>query len=61
MTTDEIDIFEECRCKPEYSIEDSTLYFGRCNHWHGYNLGQLTDIAYNTLDILNGNLNNDSN
>ena len=36
-----------------FTIEDDTLYFGRDNRHHGFNLGKLTDIAYNTLQILN--------
>ena len=36
-----------------FTIEGDTLYFGRSNERHGYNLGQLTDRSFNALDILN--------
>lgn len=58
---DNFDPFAECKCKHKYTIIDDTLYFGRCIHFHGYNLGQLTDRSYNCLEILNGNLKNDTN
>jgi hypothetical protein len=41
----------------EFTIEDGVLFFGRTNHKHGFNLGKISDIAYNTLDILNAPLN----
>jgi hypothetical protein len=38
----------ECNCKDEYSIEshgkDYVLYFGRCDHRHGFNLCTLSDF-----------------
>jgi hypothetical protein len=40
-----------CNCKEGYTIEkhgdDYALYFGRCNHKHGYNLAKISDIAHN--------------
>jgi hypothetical protein len=37
----------------KFTIEDDTLYFGRDDQRHGYNLGQLTDRSFNALGILN--------
>lgn len=40
-----------CDCKDEYSIEPHgdayALYFGRCNHKHGYNLAKISDCSHN--------------
>ena len=36
-----------------FTIEGDTLYIGRSNERHGYNLGQLTDRSFNALSILN--------
>ena len=42
---------EVCSCKPAYSIEPHgdahALYFGRCDHLHGYNLCRITEPAFN--------------
>jgi len=42
---------EICDCKSTYSIEPHgdayALYFGRCNHAHGYNLATISDISFN--------------
>ena len=42
---------EICDCKSVYSIEPHgdahTLYFGRCNHRHGYNLAKISDLSHN--------------
>jgi len=50
-------IFPVCNCKNEYTIEPhadgKVLYYGRCNHRHGFNLCRVDDIAFNALDILN--------
>jgi len=42
-----------CDCEDKYTIEDDTLYYGRCNHKHGYNLCKVSDKSFNMLDILN--------
>jgi hypothetical protein len=40
-----------CNCKDKYSIEKHgdayALYFGRCDHKHGYNLAKISDLALN--------------
>lgn len=40
-----------CNCDSQYTIESHgegyALFFGRCNHRHGYNLVYLTDPAFN--------------
>ncbi len=44
-------IFETCICETKYTIEPHgngyVLYYGRCNHRHGYNLVYLNDPAIN--------------
>jgi len=44
-------IFEECKCPTEYSIEPHgdgfALYLGRCGHRHGYNLINMKEPAWN--------------
>jgi hypothetical protein len=41
----------ECNCDTKYTIEPHgngwVLYYGRCNHRHGYNLTYLTEPAFN--------------
>jgi hypothetical protein len=43
--------FEPCKCENAYSIEPRgeghVLYYGRCNHRHGYNLVELHGPAFN--------------
>ena len=48
------DIFNNCTCEMKYTIrphgannEFHVLYYGRCNHRHGYNLVELHDPALN--------------
>ena len=40
-----------CNCKDTYTIEEHgyayALYYGKCNHRHGYYLAKISDIAYN--------------
>ena len=40
-----------CDCEDKYSIEPHgdahVLYYGRCDHKHGYNLFTISDVAYN--------------
>ena len=42
---------EICDCESTYSIEphgaNYALYFGRCNHRHGYNLATLSELSHN--------------
>ena len=45
--------FFVCKCVDTFSIEDNTLYFGRCRHKHGYNLCKVDDMSGNMMDILN--------
>jgi hypothetical protein len=44
-----------CDCEQKYSIEPHgdayALYYGRCNHVHGYNLAKISDISYNCPPI----------
>lgn len=44
-------LFEECKCENKYSIEPHgdgyALYYGRCNHRHGYNLINMVEPAFN--------------
>ena len=48
-----MDIFN-CKCIDRYTVEDNILYYGRCDHKHGFNLCTVSDVSYNMLDILNG-------
>lgn len=45
-------------CELKYTIEPHgdglTLYWGRCNCRHGYNLAQVSEVSANALEILNG-------
>jgi hypothetical protein len=47
-----------CDCKDRFTIEPHgeglTLYYGRCDHKHGYNLGEIREPSYNALSVLNG-------
>lgn len=51
------EFFKPCDHPQRFTIEPHgdgmTLYFGRCGHFHGYNLGAITDISFNALEILN--------
>lgn len=44
-------LFEECKCVAQYTIEPHgdgyALYYGRCNHRHGYNLINMVEPAWN--------------
>ncbi len=46
-----------CECEDKFTIEEhgggEVLYFGRCDHKHGFNLCHVTEKSYNILDILN--------
>lgn len=47
-----IDFFHKCKkCEPRYTIEPHgdgyALYYGRCNHRHGYNLINMVEPAFN--------------
>ena len=53
---------EICECDSEYSIEPHgdayALYFGRCDHQHGYNLAKISELSHNCeLDKLEQLLN----
>lgn len=45
------DPFGICECEAKYTIEPHgegyALYYGRCNHRHGYNLVYLTEPSFN--------------
>ena len=45
------DPFGECKCETRYTIEPHgdgyALYYGRCNHRHGYNLINMVEPAWN--------------
>lgn len=44
-------MIDECQCENKYTIEHHgdgyALYYGRCDHRHGYNLAYLTETAWN--------------
>lgn len=46
----EADLYN-CSCEAYYSIEPHgdgyALYYGRCNHCHGYNLANMVEPAWN--------------
>ena len=50
IVTDFADLFR-CKCEPQYTIEPHgdgyALYFGRCNHKHGWNLVYLKEPSAN--------------
>lgn len=41
----------ECKCEAKFTIEPHgdgyALYYGRCNHRHGYNLVNMVEPAFN--------------
>lgn len=45
-----------CQCADRYSIEahgnGHALYFGRCNHRHGYNLLHITECTRHDILVL---------
>lgn len=45
------DDFLDCKCEQIYTVEPHgdgfVLYYGRCNHRHGYNLVYLKEPAIN--------------
>lgn len=46
-----MNILNKCDCPADFKIrphgEGDALYFGRCNHRHGYNLVHLVEPAFN--------------
>lgn len=50
-----------CKCPEIYSIETHgngwALYFGRCNHRHGWNLANMTEIDFSRWQIVLNKLN----
>lgn len=46
-----LSLFDECKCQIKYTIEPHgngyALYYGRCNHKHGYNLINMLEPAWN--------------
>lgn len=55
------DIFSECHCEDVYSYEPHgdgyAVYFGRCEHRHGYNLMNVSTHDTRILDKIVGLLN----
>jgi hypothetical protein len=49
--TDWEEFLQPCECEVKYSIEPHgdgyALYYGRCNHRHGYNLANMVEPAFN--------------
>ena len=45
------EFLQPCECEVKYSIEPHgdgyALYYGRCNHRHGYNLANMVEPAFN--------------
>ena len=50
-----------CECKDRYSIEQHgngyALYFGRCQHRHGYNLAHITETSPDVIKRIETALN----
>jgi hypothetical protein len=44
-------MINECTCEVCYSIsphgDDYALFYGRCDHRHGYNLANIVEAAFN--------------
>ena len=44
-------LFGDCKCEEKFTIEPHgkgyALYYGRCNHKHGYNLINMIEPAWN--------------
>lgn len=52
MTEEEwAEFIKPCKCENRYTIEPHgkgyALYYGRCNHRHGYNLINMVEPAWN--------------
>jgi hypothetical protein len=53
MTNEEAwaELLKPCTCENKYTIEPHgkgyALYYGRCNHRHGYNLVNMVEPAFN--------------
>lgn len=53
MSNTELNILElfQCNCEARYSIrphgDGYALYYGRCDHRHGYNLANILEPAWN--------------
>lgn len=45
------EFIKPCKCEVKYTIERHgkgyALYYGRCNHRHGYNLANIVEPAWN--------------
>ena len=45
------ELLKPCACEEKYSIsphgEGYALYYGRCDHRHGYNLAYITEPTFN--------------
>lgn len=45
------DLYTNCNCKMKYTIrphgDGYALYYGRCDHMHGYNLINMIEPAWN--------------
>jgi hypothetical protein len=45
------ELLKPCTCENKYTIEPHgegyALYYGRCNHRHGYNLVNMVEPAFN--------------
>ena len=45
------DLLKPCACECRYTIsphgEEYALFYGRCDHQHGYNLAYISEPAFN--------------
>jgi len=50
-----------CDCETVYTVEEHgdsyAIYYGRCNHKHGYNLGLLTETSPDVVTAIEESLN----
>lgn len=44
-------LLKPCECEWYYSVrlhgDDYALFYGRCDHRHGYNLAYISEVAFN--------------
>lgn len=47
-------LIQVCSCESNYTIEPHgdayALYFGRCNHRHGYNIARISECDYRLFE-----------
>lgn len=49
--TEWAELLKPCKCEWRYSVrphgDEYALYYGRCDHRHGYNLAYISEVAFN--------------